>query len=277
MLSQKQLRQCPIDCATSIDYSLTTNFPFTIVLDTENSILCPEEGQNQRFCYTITGVGSNSPELRDISHFLLGICPDITEDQIIADSISVAIDGEEEEVIFGEDGNVELRTTNNPDPTTGCIGLKFDFPVDKVEGAEGSVLYFCFELNTTYPVGDNTVCLTGGGETVNSLSICGPACGVTPPTCTVTAYQLATVCQPVTITPFATHGTVTTVCCGDAEINPGPTCPSGGEPSCSFTITQTLCVAVPISFGATPTFDPATVVCIESSLENLCATCEDDD
>jgi len=280
MLAKQKARQCPTQCATEIDYSETTNFPFTIALDLESSILCPAEGQNQRFCYTVTGIGQDLPTLNDISHFLLGICPDITEDQIIADSIEVLIDGVPQEVRFGEgveDPNVELKTEENPDPNSGCTGLKFDFPVSKVADSAGSVLSFCFELTTPYPVGDNIVCLVSRGDQVaNTLSICGPACEGPTPSCTVTAYQLATVCVPVTITPFATHGTVTTVCCGDATITPNAVC-TEGQPSCRFAVTQDLCITVPISFGADPDIGDAVVTCIDSSLTNLCADCNGDD
>ena len=59
--------------------------------------------------------------------------------------ITVSINGVEQEVVFGEGGNVELRTADSPDPPTGCHGLKFDFPLDKVYGT----MRICFEFTVS--------------------------------------------------------------------------------------------------------------------------------
>ena len=40
-------------------------------------------------------------------------------------------------------------------------------------------------------------------------------------TCPTTGYQAATVCVPVTVTPFVNAGATVTKCCGEAVVVPG--------------------------------------------------------
>ncbi len=257
-------------CLLEIDYSTIIGdrvLPFVIELDLVNSNLEPEPGENQRFCYNITGVGLDLPLYADLSHLVFGICPNIPEDEIL--NISVFIDGVEQEIDFGSGGNVELRPTNSPDPPTGCPGLKFDFGLDKVDG----MMSICYELATVHPIGPNTVCLFGGGVTANQLSICGPVCSPVQ-TCVATAYQPSTVCVPVTVTPFVLPGDTTTVCCGPPTVTSGTApCPGVENGSCTFTITQSICVAVPIEFGANSVVGDPFVQCGTASAEDICTGC----
>ncbi|MGI6732498.1 MAG: hypothetical protein ACOX5F_11515 [Anaerovoracaceae bacterium] len=239
-------------------------------MDTEASNLFPDPGENQRFCYHITGVGEDSSEFADLSHFVLGICPEIEASQI--ENITVVIDGVSQEVEFGEDGNVELRNPPTPpDPPTGCPGLKFDFGLDKVDG----VMDVCFELTTPLNLGPNTVCLFGGNVTENQLAICGPICEPLPPReCIATVFQPARICVPVTVTPFVRELPTTTFCCGDPVVTPGATtCPGEVNGSCTFTITQDICVRVPIEFGANTTVGDTFVTCGAVSDLNICEGC----
>lgn len=251
-------------CNLEINYAEVPGsaLPFRVALDLSNSNLTPGPGENQKFCYILTGVGSDDPDLIDLSHWVLGICEDITAAQIVQDTITVVIDEEPQTVIFGD--NVVLVT---PDPTTGCSGLKFEFPLNKV----GGVMNVCFELNTPYPVGPTQVCLKGGQEAETGLSICGPVCQESQ-FCETVTYQPATVCVPVTVTPFVIPGPTRTICCGDPLILPGATsCPAGAR-SCFFTVTQRMCVEVPIAFGASTTPGVPQVVCEEAS-EEFCPEC----
>lgn len=252
-------------CNVAIDYSLVpdSTLPFRVELDLVNSNLTPGLGENQKFCYIVTGVGEDIPELKDLSHWVLGICPDITEDDFVVDSITVEIDGESQEVIWGD--NVELV---DPDPTTQCSGLKFDFAVDKVEG----VMNVCFEMTTPYEIGSNLVCLKGGEDSVESgLTICGPACE--PTGCETLTYQPATVCAPVEVTPEANLGDVTTTCCGEAVVTPGATtCPFEAR-SCHFTVEQRICIEVPITFSAKADVGELTVDCEDANIEG-CPDCD---
>ena len=73
-----------MQCSNKIDYSTVTGeriLPFQFTLNQENSILNPSEGEFQIFCYDVEGVGTDSSQFADLSHFLLGICEDITKEQ----------------------------------------------------------------------------------------------------------------------------------------------------------------------------------------------------
>lgn len=109
----------------------------------------------------------------------------------------------------------------------------------------------------------------GGSLTASGLSICGPVCEVPPTGCTRTASQFINVCVPVTITPIARTGRATTICCGDAAI--GTECDGVQGDTCFFTISQLICVEVPVHFRARASSDPAYVDCETASIgECIC-------
>jgi len=255
-------------CNLEIDYSQVITdpiLPFVIELDLTTSILEPAPGQNQRFCYNITGVGQNTSTFADLSHLVFGVCDQIALSQIT--NVTVVINNVEQTVILGD--NVDIMPPSHPDPPTGCPGLKFDFGLNKVTG----VMNLCFELTTTYPVGPIPVCLFGGGTPATGLSICGPICS-TNQTCQATGYQELSVCVPVAVTPFVTVGTTTTYCCGDPIVTVLSTPCSGNiNGSCVFKIFQQLCIAVPVEFGATAAVGSPHVECGEVSSEDICTDC----
>lgn len=241
-------------CNNRVDYSAFPGdriLPFVFSLNLEDSLLYPSEGEYQRFCYDILAVGEDSSQYADLSHFLLGICDSIVQEDFI--EITVFINGEPQKVVWGE--NVEIKTAEKPDNPTGCTGLKFDFPLDKQVG----FMQVCISLRKVYEIGPVNICLYGGGVTATGLSICGPVCGGTT-SCESVFYQKETVCVPVRVTPFAEPGTAKAVCCGEPVVRPGGQC-SGNQTSCSFTITQSLCVEIPISFGAEIETGTAVVQC----------------
>ena len=92
-------------------------------------------------------------------------------------------------------------------------------------------------------------------------------------TCPAVGYQTASVCVPVTVTPFAQTGHAVTRCCGEPVVMQGNTCAGARNGSCVFTISQDICVAVPVSFGATATVGEAYVSCNAASAEDICTTC----
>ena len=61
-------------------------------------------------------------EFSDLSYFLLGICEGIMQEDIV--SVTVTIDGKMQDVVWGK--NIEIKTAEKPDDSTGCIGLKFN-------------------------------------------------------------------------------------------------------------------------------------------------------
>lgn len=93
-------------------------------------------------------------------------------------------------------------------------------------------------------------------------------------TCPTTGYQRVSVCVPVKVTPFANPGMTTTFCCGEPIINPGiEYCEGVVGGNCSFTITQDLCIAVPVEFGAIPEVGDAAINCGEVTSRDICSYC----
>ncbi|WP_295579851.1 hypothetical protein [uncultured Oscillibacter sp.] len=79
--------------------------------------------------------------------------------------------------------------------------------------------------------------------------------------CNKIGTQCVDVSAPMTLTPTATVGTVTVSCQGTPSI----TCvtdPSGT--SCTVTMTQQVCVSVPIRYGVTMTTSEPTIACADS-------------
>lgn len=95
-------------------------------------------------------------------------------------------------------------------------------------------------------------------------------------TCPTVGYQSASICVPVTVTPFAQTGVTVTKCCGDPVVTPGrEVCGGIKNGSCFFTITQDICVAVPVEFGAVATVGDSYVNCNGASEKDICTDCED--
>lgn len=93
--------------------------------------------------------------------------------------------------------------------------------------------------------------------------------------CPAVGFQKASVCVPVTVAPFARTGTTITKCCGDPLVVEGDmSCPGKKNGVCSFTISQVICVEVPVSFGATATVGDTFVECLEASDKDICRNCK---
>ncbi|MDK2802996.1 MAG: hypothetical protein KFW09_06485 [Oscillospiraceae bacterium] len=88
-------------------------------------------------------------------------------------------------------------------------------------------------------------------------------------------YQKASVCVPVTVIPFANVGDTSTFCCKDPIIQPGTIkCEGEINGTCSFTISQEICVAVPINFGAISKVGDLSVNPTEASNKDICTECK---
>jgi hypothetical protein len=96
-----------------------------------------------------------------------------------------------------------------------------------------------------------------------------------PVSCESVFYQKEKVCIPVKVTPYATPGIAKATCCGDPVVSAGTNC-SGTQAACTFTLTQSLCIAVPIAFGADIETGTAMVECGEAS-EKGCECSEEED
>lgn len=92
-----------------------------------------------------------------------------------------------------------------------------------------------------------------------------------PAVCPTAGYQSASVCVSVNVEPFAEVGTPATQCCGEPVVSVGKkTCAGTKNGVCTFTITQDVCIAVPVSFGAYATRGDIYVDCIGASAEEDC-------
>ncbi|MEG2174024.1 MAG: hypothetical protein RR135_00885, partial [Oscillospiraceae bacterium] len=88
-------------------------------------------------------------------------------------------------------------------------------------------------------------------------------------TCPTVGYQSASICVPVTVIPFAQAGATLTKCCGDPIVTPGKNSCSGLQNgTCSFTISQDICIQVPVEFGATATVGNTFVTCNGASADD---------
>lgn len=254
-------------CNLLADYSQVDSdpiLPFLITLNLTDSRLTPGAGQNQRFCYDVTGIGLPGGDYADLTRIVLGICEDIAAEDIT--SIAVAINGAPQEVEFGPEGNVRLFTADDPEPESGASGLAFYFPLPR----EDSQMQLCFELSEPYPIGAMGLALSGGGLTLDSLDICGPVCS--QPEEPVTAYYSAEICAPVSVTPFAMAGEPLVTPCGEPEISLGQNCGRPGQ-DCGFTVRQRLCVAVPLQFGAEAVAGETSSRCLAAGGEEVCEDC----
>ncbi len=95
-------------------------------------------------------------------------------------------------------------------------------------------------------------------------------------TCVKIAYQRAVVSVPVAVKPFSVAGPTSTLCCSDPVVT-NVRCTGTKDRICYFTITQEICVEVPIHFGAEAQVGEPGVDCLETSLEECDDCVESDD
>lgn len=80
--------------------------------------------------------------------------------------------------------------------------------------------------------------------------------------CPGVGSQLATVCLPVSIHPYAVTGPAVVKCCGEMILTPSCShCRGKANEGCDFTITQTIKIDVPVEFGATVNVGDTFVEC----------------
>jgi len=163
-------------CDNKIDYSkihIGNNariIPYKIKLDLSRSRLNPGPGQNQRFCYSVTGVGFNNSSYQTLLYWILQINPNIKLSQI--KNVRVFIGGKRQLVKIGT--NVKLYVPPNHDPNTGLSGLEFIFTLNKVCNDPNSKGLFYFELTTPYRVNEVLVGVASTMLASSALAICGP-------------------------------------------------------------------------------------------------------
>nr|WP_326184478.1 hypothetical protein [uncultured Oscillibacter sp.] len=88
-----------------------------------------------------------------------------------------------------------------------------------------------------------------------------------PSGCNKVGTQCVDVSAPLILTPTAAAGTVTVACQGTPDI----TCVTdAGGTSCTVTMTQRVCVSVPIRYGVNLTSGEPTIACAESCAGSGC-------
>ncbi len=93
-------------------------------------------------------------------------------------------------------------------------------------------------------------------------------------TCPTVAYQMSSVCVPVTVSPYAKAGMTYTKCCGNPVVTPGlNVCEGIKNGNCVFTLSQNICVEVPVEFGATAIVGDTYVNCTGASADDICTEC----
>jgi hypothetical protein len=80
--------------------------------------------------------------------------------------------------------------------------------------------------------------------------------------CPAVVYRLVNVSVPVTVTPTARTGHPSVKCFGRPNVCVGiPFCCNDKPTSCSFVISQQVCVGIPVAIGATVCNDDPFVNC----------------
>jgi len=95
--------------------------------------------------------------------------------------------------------------------------------------------------------------------------------------CPAVGHQFISVCLPVEITPFAKVGAASITCKEEPKIQSGCTpCCGTKNGTCAFTISQTICVELPVFFGASTYVGDTYVDCLGRTCDSGCDdTCED--
>lgn len=211
-----------------------------------------------KFCYRLT-LNENNP---DLTYWLLGICENIESDDI--SSVSVSING------IPVTPSYEITTVN------GVYGLKFNHGLEDKE----DFMDVCVTFNTAFEIGPNSVVAVteqGCQDPVfrKEEDLCGPFCGITPPTCDTTVFQTIDVCVPVTVTASAYVGPISVICCGNATVS-DEQCPEEGETEITFYVRRRVCAIIPVDIDVDAVDGPATVDLIATSEEG-CQNCPGSD
>jgi hypothetical protein len=81
-----------------------------------------------------------------------------------------------------------------------------------------------------------------------------------PTECPAIVHETVCVAAEVTIDPVITVGEIESFCVGGPIIGACPGTPSPTD-SCTFVVSQNICVQVPLVFSATATAEPTGIVC----------------
>lgn len=79
-----------------------------------------------------------------------------------------------------------------------------------------------------------------------------------PAECPANVHETVCVQAEVTITPHVEIGDIESFCIDGPRIGP---CPGTATPTCTFTVSQSICVQIPLTFSATAVAVPNGIVC----------------
>ena len=82
----------------------------------------------------------------------------------------------------------------------------------------------------------------------------------TPVECPAIVHETVCIQADVSITPAVTVGEILSFCVGGPVIGACPGTPSPTD-SCTFTVSQNICVQVPLTFSAAATAEPTGIIC----------------
>ena len=87
-------------------------------------------------------------------------------------------------------------------------------------------------------------------------------CACRPDSCSKSASQCVSVSLPIEVSPAATLGEITTSCQG----TPTVTCQTDASRNlCVLTVTQQVCLSIPVCYGVSTTAGAAEIACAEDS------------
>lgn len=99
-------------------------------------------------------------------------------------------------------------------------------------------------------------CGCGGANNPSTAAVAVSAAA--PVQCPATVHEAVCVQATITITPDVTVGEIESFCVGGPVIG---ACPGTPEMECTFTVSQNICVQVPLNFSANATAVPSGIVC----------------
>jgi hypothetical protein len=224
--------------------------PYIVELNLDETVFYPKQGERQRFCYEITGNGKDEKD--DLNIVLLCANEVFSKEEIAY--MEVYLDGVKQEIAFGEDGNVEMPKRTVEDPSPNPAGIRITLPLKSAQGC----LKICFELARPRLIGSSDILLVGKDGKVCVRRVCGPvgdACAKDY----ATGFQDATVCVPVTLTPYAKTGEMVALNCSPPQIARYACALHVPEESATFTVIQDVRIAVPIEVGVIISSDRPTI------------------
>jgi hypothetical protein len=224
--------------------------PYIVELNLDETVFYPKQGERQRFCYEITGNGKDEKD--DLKIVLLCANEVFSQEEIAY--IEVYMDGAKQEISFDPGGNVEILQRSEENPFPNPAGIRITLPLKSTQGC----LKVCFELAQPRLIGSSDILLVGKDEKVCVRRVCGPV-GDAGAMGYATGFQDATVCVPVTLTPYVKTGDMVAVNCSPPQIARYACALHVPEESATFTVIQDVRIAVPIQVGVTISSERPTI------------------